>query len=196
MMKLSALFKTKENIFYSFKPLYYLLKFFSMAPYKLESRGTDDSSTVIDKIFLLVSIAFWNLIATLQIRAALENPSFFRSSDFLSKIHILESIMQLYFCIVLMIFNFVRRKRCCQFLDHLHKFDEKLRNLHWPYSVENSRVYYILVVMYILICLMSTVSASLFSTLDLTSIVLYVANGFLFLTVSCQFFFQHFLCRS
>jgi uncharacterized membrane protein len=127
-----------HNIYRSASYFYYVMKFFGMAPYTFDRKALKFHTTFSDYLRLVGTLIAWIYINFIHIRTY-DN----RRYKLGIKFKIVDSLwVNCYFLqnlsvLVILIFNFVKRKSVENFLKSIHEFDVQIHKLGWSFK-ENS----------------------------------------------------------
>lgn len=124
-----------NNIYRSASYFYYVMKILGMAPYTFDRKFLKFHTTTSDYLRLIVIILAWIYINFIHIQTY-DN----RRYKLGIKFKIVDGLwMNCYFfqnfiVLVILIFNFVKRKSVENFLKSIHDFDVRVNNLGWKFK--------------------------------------------------------------
>ena len=155
MESLKQIFSGSTNIYETVAPLYYLLKFFGLAPIYLDLKHEKCGMRLRDYVVTLLSIVVYLMIF---ISAVIDkNNTAYTSYSLLESGWIYQYLSILLTSLLMVFCGFLKRKNMRKYLDLIYYFDETVDNLNWSFKVNHSKDR-MKIVVWIVISLLTSVS--------------------------------------
>ena len=144
MNKLRKYFGKPSNVYESFSPFYYTLKFFGLASYNLNFKSGQMKTSGIHYImmmcFFLVYLFFYAVYLLIDPTSYSPEGKSVLTYGFLFFYH-----FQYITSILIIIYNFLKRKNVEKLFKLLETFDDHVEKKEWKFKVNHEQNYWILI---------------------------------------------------
>ncbi|CAO1406705.1 unnamed protein product [Diamesa serratosioi] len=137
MKSLNSYVFGSTNIYESAVPLYYLLKFFGLAPFHVDVTKEKCGIRLQDYfVFLLVFIIYIIIFFT----ALFDSLTYeYKANSILEIGYIYQYITMIFYTVFIILYGFFKRKHITKLLELLHNYDETVNILNWHFKVTHSK---------------------------------------------------------
>lgn len=121
-----------RDVYGSLKPFYLILKLFGFACYQIDANTKKLKTAFFDWIWFLASVCLWSGLIWMQVFRDMHKT--YKSgidSPILDSLWRYQFIIQHFFALVVVIFNFWHRESTGKFLKIIFDFDQKIKILRW-----------------------------------------------------------------